>query len=183
MTLEELAKFVSDMQNLDLEKRSLQVEVDSVKAALEAAARTSSAEILRLRGEITPSWKMKADRVISAGKALMAIDVPYDHGGNNYLGIDCSRLMQVIFNTVGVKLPRVSDDQRKLGTEVQLADIRLGDLIAFNRLGGNDGVYDHIGVFAGNGLMLHTAGNPEGINLCDWAVRYKDVLYTIRRVL
>jgi cell wall-associated NlpC family hydrolase len=178
MNIQELEQFVNDMKQLAVNVTTLNgqnADLTADKAALQA-------EIERLHGEITPSWKMKADRVISAGKALMAADIPYLHGGNDYHGFDCSRLMQVIFSTVGVKLPRVSDDQRQQGTDVQLADIRPGDLIAFNRLG-NDGIYDHIGVSLGGSQMLHTAGNPEGINICDWTTRYKGVTYTIRRVL
>lgn len=109
------------------------------------------------------------------------LKVPYLFGGEyeNDKAFDCSSFMQKIFGEAGVVLPRVSRDQAKLGVEVPAAT--LGDLVCIDR--GGDGVVDHIGYALTDVLMIHIAGNPEGINVCDFTERYKGKVKTIRRVI
>ena len=81
--------------------------------------------------------------------AQQHLGVPYVWGGESPSGFDCSGLIQYVYGQLGVSLPRVAADQARVGQPVaSLADARPGDLVAFN-----DPV-DHIGIYAGNGLMV-----------------------------
>ncbi|HEV7861903.1 MAG TPA: C40 family peptidase, partial [Acidimicrobiia bacterium] len=81
--------------------------------------------------------------------AQQFLGVPYVWGGESPSGFDCSGLVQYVYGQLGVDLPRVASDQAQVGQPVaSLADARPGDLLAFH-----DPV-DHIGIYAGNGLMI-----------------------------
>ena len=81
--------------------------------------------------------------------AQQHLGVPYVWGGESPSGFDCSGLIQYVYRQLGVSLPRVAADQARAGQPVAgLADAVPGDLVAFN-----DPV-DHIGIYAGNGLMV-----------------------------
>ncbi|GAA3871608.1 hypothetical protein GCM10022243_41090 [Saccharothrix violaceirubra] len=120
----------------------------------------------------TSSGTTGADVVADAKKYL---GVPYVWGGTDpSVGLDCSGLVQKVYGDLGVSLPRVSQDQAKVGTEVPSLDqAKPGDLIAFG-----DPAH-HIGIYVGDGKMIHA---PEpGAN-----VRIQDVWETpstIRRIL
>ena len=81
--------------------------------------------------------------------AQQFLGVPYVWGGASPAGFDCSGLVQYVYGQLGVDLPRTAADQAQVGQPVAgLADARPGDLLAFH-----DPV-DHIGIYAGNGLMV-----------------------------
>ena len=81
--------------------------------------------------------------------AQQYLGVPYVWGGESPAGFDCSGLVQYVYGQLGVDLPRTAADQARVGQPVaSLADARPGDLLAFH-----DPV-DHIGIYAGNGLMV-----------------------------
>ncbi|WP_019056865.1 C40 family peptidase [Streptomyces prunicolor] len=69
---------------------------------------------------------------------------------------DCSSLTQAAWKAAGVLLPRTSQEQSGAGALVPLTDIRAGDLIFFY-----DSI-DHVGLYTGNGLMIHapSPGTP-----------------------
>ena len=81
--------------------------------------------------------------------AQQYLGVPYVWGGESPNGFDCSGLVQYVYGQLGVDLPRTAAEQARVGQPVaSLADARPGDLLAFH-----DPV-DHIGIYAGNGLMV-----------------------------
>ncbi|MDA0314166.1 MAG: C40 family peptidase [Bacteroidetes bacterium] len=56
---------------------------------------------------------------------------PYRYGGTTRAGIDCSALVYHSFASVGVKLPRTSTDQSKMGKKIPEHKITPGDVLFF----------------------------------------------------
>lgn len=71
----------------------------------------------------------KVDRVITEARSF--IGTPYKYGGTTRSGMDCSGLLINSFRVVEVSLPRSSEAQSKVGREVDMNELRPGDLIFF----------------------------------------------------
>lgn len=63
--------------------------------------------------------------------ALKYIGVQYDSAGSTPRGFDCSGFICYVYSRFGVKLPRHSGDQWKVGEMLLLSEIKRGDLVYF----------------------------------------------------
>lgn len=106
--------------------------------------------------------------------AVTQIGKPYKWGGTGPNAWDCSGLIQWAFGTVGINLPRVSQQQARVGKAIPLAALAPGDVIVFYRNAG------HIGIYAGGGQVFH-AGGPNGHPIKFQALNTMPPIKTIRR--
>ena len=90
--------------------------------------------------------------------ASQYVGSPYVYGGTTPAGFDCSGFTQYVFAQLGVSLPHQSESQRAYaqahGIQVNAADAQPGDLMWH---------YGHVGIYAGNGMILHAATPAEGV--------------------
>ena len=85
-----------------------------------------------------------ASEVISQARTYTG--TPYVSGGNTYEGIDCSGLICAAFSSVGLKMPRISWQQSEVGHEVEVEEIRPGDLVFFVPESGKEGYVSHAAI-------------------------------------
>lgn len=126
--------------------------------------------------------QQKIDTVIRTAKSL--IGTPYVWGGESPSegGFDCSGLTQYVFKQAGYTLNRTSTDQSRQGIYVSRASIQPGDLIfySFN----NDGVISHVGLYIGNGQMIHSPKAGDTVKMTDITTSYWQTRYvTARRII
>jgi cell wall-associated NlpC family hydrolase len=114
----------------------------------------------------------KVDQLIAFLKSQLG--KPYVYGATGPGSYDCSGLTQAAFASVGVTLPRTSQEQSTTGTPVSVSALQAGDLIFW----GGEGSAYHVGVFIGDGQYLDAANptTPVAIHqlvdyMPDWAVR------------
>jgi cell wall-associated NlpC family hydrolase len=116
---------------------------------------------------------------------------PYRSGGCTPAGVDCSGLVQALYQRAGVHLPRTVAQQYQEGTPVGREDLRFGDVVFFNRycqtrgrevyLAGilSPGFADevcHNGVYLGGGRFIHASPRGVFISRLDaevWRVSYR----------
>lgn len=91
------------------------------------------------------------------------IGVPYLWGGTTKKGLDCSAFVKNVYYSIGIILPRVSRDQAKVGRSVSLANARKGDLIFFETDPKRPNTVSHVGMYIGNGKMIHASSGSSKV--------------------
>jgi cell wall-associated NlpC family hydrolase len=101
---------------------------------------------------------------------------PYVSGGTSPDGVDCSGLIQALYQRTGVRLPRTVADQYQAGTPVGREELRFGDVVFFNRYcqirgrgpylasifsSVNEDEVCHNGIYLGGGRFMHAS--PRGV--------------------
>lgn len=93
--------------------------------------------------------------------ALSMRGFPYRFGGTTKKGFDCSGFTKYLYSEVkGVDIPRTAAAQFKYGQKVAGKDLKPGDLLFFSTRGRKVG---HVGVYIGNGKMVHAANPRAGV--------------------
>ncbi|QJC50757.1 hypothetical protein HGI30_03670 [Paenibacillus albicereus] len=126
-----------------------------------------------------------AEKVVSMARRFLG--TPYDFGSGSYEAtqrFDCSSFTQYVFDKVGVSLPRTSREQGQVGRSVSQSDLQAGDLLFFFTPGRFDSnkVVGHVGIYAGNGKMVHTYGEP-GVVVDEFNEYWKGRFLFAKRVL
>ena len=125
----------------------------------------------------TQSSTTKSSGGSAAGRAvadygLQFVGNPYVYGGTSLTnGADCSGFVYSVYKHFGVTLPRTSSEQRSSGTGVSYADAQPGDLICYA---------GHIGIYIGNGKIVHASSPSTGIKVGNAA--YRSIL-AVRRIV
>lgn len=100
------------------------------------------------------------------------LGTPYVWGGNSLSsGVDCSGLVQQGLLKFGVNVPRVTNDQIGVGKAVDIDHLQVGDLVFFDTDPGRSGP-DHVGVYAGNGMMIHAPRPGKTVEMADMTSSY-----------
>ncbi|QIW15985.1 endopeptidase [Pasteurellaceae bacterium RH1A] len=80
----------------------------------------------------------------------------YRIGGTTRKGVDCSGFTQATFRDLfGIKLPRMTVDQAKVGVKVNKSELKAGDLVLFKTGRGPNG--RHVGIYVKDGQFLHAS--------------------------
>ena len=125
----------------------------------------------------------KANEVIAYAKTLLG--KPYVWGAQGPNSFDCSGFTYYVFkNKAGIVLPRTSSAQSKYGTYVSKSNLKAGDLVFFDTNGANDGNVSHVGMYIGNGQMIHASYGQKKIVIANFNDSYYQKAYVnARRVL
>lgn len=117
-----------------------------------------------------------------ADYAQQFLGTPYQWGGNSLTkGVDCSGLVQQVYQHFGISLPRVTYDQIGQGKAVGMNNLQVGDLLFFD-FGGKSGP-DHVGIYIGNGKFIHAPRPGKGVEIDDLkSGYYQDSFMGGRRV-
>lgn len=107
-----------------------------------------------------------------ANFACQFVGNPYVPGGTSLTeGADCSGFTMAVYNNFGLSLPRSSYAQAGYGREVSYSEAQPGDIIYY---GG------HVGIYIGNGLIVHASTQATGIKISN--ALYRSII-TVRRIV
>lgn len=115
-------------------------------------------------------------------RAHQLIGRPYRRGGSSVTsGFDCSGLLVYLFRTeAGIKLPRTTGEMiQGSGSRVGRSALKPGDVVFFNHNG--RGNTSHVGLYVGNGQLIHALSSGERIRLDSLANRYWQRSYITAR--
>lgn len=147
------------------------------RAQLEAEREAAEQAALEARQAAADEQSRSSDRTSdepASGKGQVALDFalaqlgdPYVWGGTGPDGWDCSGLTQAAWAAAGVSLPRSSYQQIGVGTRVSWDNLRPGDLLFFYS------PISHVGIYAGNGQMVHAVKPGTPVSLIELSSYYR----------
>ncbi|MBR5799186.1 MAG: C40 family peptidase [Lachnospiraceae bacterium] len=107
-----------------------------------------------------------------ANYACQYVGNPYVFGGTSLTqGADCSGFVWRVYKDFGYSLPRTSYGQRSAGKSVAYADAQPGDIICYA---------GHVGIYIGNGQIVHASTQKTGIKYS--RATYREIL-AVRRIV
>ena len=163
-------------ESIEEEKARLAKEKAATQAAKEAASKKAK-ENASSSGSTTSGGKTYASPTGSSGEdvvkfALQFVGNPYVYGGTSLTnGADCSGFVMSVYNNFGVSLPHSSAADRSVGATVNgIENARPGDIICYS---------GHVGIYVGNGQIVHASTSKTGIIVS--SATYRSIL-SIRRI-
>ncbi|WP_369268162.1 C40 family peptidase [Streptomyces harbinensis] len=128
------------------------------EGAEEAAAAQAEAERANRSGSdgrpvLDGTGSSRGQAALSAGATK--VGSPYVWGATGPNSFDCSGFTTWSFAQAGVQLPRTSQAQANAGMRVSESQLAPGDIVLFY------GDLHHVGIYAGNGQVLHAPGTGK----------------------
>ncbi|SDI25663.1 Cell wall-associated hydrolase, NlpC family [Pseudobutyrivibrio sp. 49] len=163
----------AEQARLAKEEAERKAAEEAAKKATAAAAKSSSKSSSSSSSSSGKSYSAPSGSgggsVVNYGSQF--VGNPYVYGGSSLTnGTDCSGFVMSCYSAFGVSLPHSSSSMRSVGYGVSYDDMQPGDIVCYS---------GHVGIYAGNGTLLHASNKRTGITYSN--VNYKKIL-AIRRI-
>jgi len=131
--------------------------------------------IERTSGEFS-SVLILTDREKVMMEIVKYLNTPYQYGGNNNNGIDCSAFTQNVFiESLNFELPRTASQQYLNGEKINNKNLlKFGDLVFFNTT--KKSFPGHVGIYLGENLFAH-ASLTQGVTVSSMESSYFNTRY------
>lgn len=138
---------------LQKEEEERQAALEASRKAQEAAAQAAAQEAAQMQAAAAAVSTDGSLGQQVADYAVQFVGNPYVYGGTSLTnGADCSGFTLAVYANFGVSLPHSAAAQNKKGTNVgSISNAIPGDLVYYS---------GHIGIYIGNGQIVH-AGTPR----------------------
>ncbi|HET6855535.1 MAG TPA: C40 family peptidase [Streptomyces sp.] len=150
------AKKAAEAKAAEQERASRSSERTTLSAASSSSDQSGSSAS---SGSSSSSSQATGSAASVVAFARAQVGDAYVSGGTGPNSWDCSGLVQAAFGTIGVDLPRVSQDQSTAGTQVGLSNLQPGDILYW----GSAGSAYHVGIYVGGGKFVGAQNSGTGV--------------------
>jgi len=112
-------------------------------------------------------------------ETLAQLGRPYEYGGADSAGFDCSGLAHHVYADAGIALPRTAAEQRRRGRSIPPDAVLPGDLLFYRIDGG-----DHVVVYIGEGRGVHAPRPGRTVTIAEISRQWwQQRLHSARRLI
>jgi cell wall-associated NlpC family hydrolase len=98
------------------------------------------------------------------------LGIEYQYGANGPYRYDCSSFTKYVFSRQGIKIPRVSRDQAKVGQFIYRSQLQKGDLIFFDSK--RSSRVSHVGIYLDHGQFIHASSAKKRVTISSLNSKY-----------
>lgn len=136
---------------------------------------TSSNSGTTSSGSTTSGSTASGSRIVAEAQKYLGYRYTYG-GASPSTGFDCSGFVYYVLKQQGLSPYRTPADQYNQGTYVAKANLQPGDIVFFAGTGSSNAI-SHVGIYAGNGQMIHSPNSRSTVSYADitsgyWANHY-----------
>ena len=147
-------KYLTLQANIQHARAQVEGQISAYYNAIQAAANAASQHAVTVAVQTPQTNSGSAPPPDPLGEAAVQaaesyLGVPYVWGGASRSGVDCSGLVMLAYDAVGIYLPHYSGAQYQDTIPVPLWDIQPGDLLFYGP-GGDE----HVAMYVGGGQMI-----------------------------
>ncbi len=134
-------------------------------------------------GDTRDVLAQKRQNIVNA--AVAQLGKPYRSGYNGPYSFDCSGLTQYVYKICGYSIERGPSAQlRQFSVSVSKANLLPGDLVFFRDSRYGSGAATHVGIYVGNGQMIHAPNRGQNVKYASINTGYYGTYYIgARRVI
>lgn len=169
-----VSEYQKKIKEQNAQIKQLQKEEEAKRKAAAAQSSTSSAGSSTASSGSTSGYSSKSSgktATVSGGgggssiasTGLRYVGNPYVYGGNSLTnGTDCSGFVHLIYAACGISTPRDSNSLAGGGRAVSESEMLPGDVVCY---------YGHVGIYIGNGQIVHASTPSSGIKVSNMYYR------------
>ncbi len=109
------------------------------------------------------SLKPKSKSSLKLSAAKKQLGKRYVYGATGPRTFDCSGFTSYVCKKNGVRLPRTSINQSKVGKRVSRHSLKAGDLVFFDTSKRRRGYINHVGIYMGNNKFIHASSAKKKV--------------------
>ncbi len=144
------------------EKKTIDAKLAEAEDLLEELKAEERAALLSRGSVELPSGVDASGRAAAAVRYAMAqVGKSYVYGAAGPNAFDCSGLTMMAWAQAGVGLPHSSSAQYGTGTRISADELAPGDLVFYYS------PISHVGMYIGNGLIVHAANPGAGVRVAE----------------
>jgi len=118
---------------------------------------------------IKPKVTCKAKRQNIKKLLTKHLNKPYVWAEEGPDAFDCSGLTYNIYGEMGIKIPRITTEQAKMGKRISFNDLYYGDLIFFGTTNKNSHRINHVGMYLRDGWFAHASSANRKVIITNFA--------------